>query len=299
MNPLALGFMQKAFVATTIIAAVAPLVGSFIVQRGQSLVGDGMGHVAFAGVGLAFLVGADPVLGALALTLLAGVLLVRMGRAGLAADLSLALIFYGGIALGYLLSARANSGQTRLVGVLFGSPLNLTWSQVGVIAALAAAVVIVTALLYPRLVALAFDEQAARVAGVRTDRMVLALTLMVALVVVGGMSSIGLLLIAAMMVVPVAAAAQLASSYRATLASASVIGASSAVIGLLASHYWDYSPGAAIVLVAIATYLVTSMVRTADRWMRRRGRPRGGKGSGLGTKAASSPIPWLTNTSSA
>ncbi len=265
MNPFALEFMQRAFVACAVIAAVAPLVGSFIVQRGQSLVGDGMGHVAFAGVGLAFLLGADPVVGALAFTALAGVLLVRMGRAGLAGDLAIALLFYGGIALGYLFSARANAGQTRLVGLLFGSPLNLTWPQVGVIVALAAAVVVVTVVLYPRLVALAFDEQAARVAGVPTDRMVMALTLMVALVVVGGMSSIGLLLISAMMVVPVAAAAQVASSYRSTLWLASGAGAASAVGGLLASHYGDVAPGSAIVLVAMACYLVATGWRSLLR----------------------------------
>lgn len=272
MNPLEFEFMQKAFVACTLTAGVAPLVGSFIVQRGQSLVGDGMGHVAFAGVGLAFMVGAEPVLGALVCSVVAGLLLVRMAKAGLAGDLAIALIFYGGIAFGYLFSSRAGAGQTRLVGVLFGSPLNLSWGRVGVIAALAAAVVALTAALYPRLVALAFNEEAARVSGVPTDRIVLALTLMVALVVVGGMSSIGLLLIAAMMVVPVAAAAQLASSYRATLFAASAVGSSSAIIGLLIAHYLDYSPGASIVLTAIAVYLVASAVGVGRRRLRPRPR---------------------------
>ncbi len=267
MNPFEFEFMQRAFVACSIIAAVAPLVGSFIVQRGQSLVGDGMGHVAFAGVGVAFLFGADPVAGALASTLLAGLLLVRMGRAGLAGDVAIALIFYGGIALGFLLSARASTGQTRLVSLLFGSPLNLTWSEVSVIAGLAAVVVALVVILYPRLVAIAFDEQAARVAGVRTDRLVLALTLMVALVVVGGMTSIGLLLISAMMVVPVAAAAQIANSYRGTLVLAAAIGWFSAVAGLLASHYGDYAPGSAIVLAAIGCYLVASAWRPLARRM--------------------------------
>lgn len=258
MNPFEFEFMQRALVACTVTAGVAPLVGSFIVQRGQSLIGDGMGHVAFAGVGLAYLVGAEPLLGALGCSVLAGLLLIRMSRAGLAGDLAIALIFYGGIALGYLLSARAGAGQTRLVGVLFGSPLNLSWGRVWLIAGLAAAVVALTVVLYPRLVALAFNEEAARVSGVATDRIVLALTLMVSLVVVGGMSSIGLLLIAAMMVVPVAAAAQLASSYRGTLLTASAVGSFSAVAGLSVAHYLDYSPGSAIVLTAIAAYLVAA-----------------------------------------
>ena len=265
MNPFELEFMQRALVACVVIAAVAPLVGCFIVQRGQSLVGDGMGHVAFAGAGLAFLVGADPVVGALAFTVVAGLLLVRMGRTGLSGDLALALIFYGGIAVGYLFSSRASAGQTRLVGLLFGSPLNLTWGQVGVIVALASTVVVLTVVLYPKLVALAFDEQAARVAGVPTERIVIALTLMVALVVVGGMSSIGLLLISAMMVVPVAAAAQLASSYRATLVLSSVLGAASAFSGLVLSHYTDDAPASAVVLVAIATYAAASGWRALPR----------------------------------
>lgn len=268
MNPFEFEFMQRALVACTLTAGVAPLVGSFIVQRGQSLIGDGMGHVAFAGVGLAFLVGAEPLLGALACSVVAGLLLIRMSRAGLAGDLAIALIFYGGIALGYLLSARAGAGQTRLVGVLFGSPLNLSWGRVWLIAVLAAAVVALTAVLYPRLVALAFNEEAARVSGVATDRIVLALTLMVSLVVVAGMSSIGLLLIAAMMVVPVAAAAQLASSYRGTLVTASAVGSSSAVAGLSVAHYLDYSPGSAIVLTAIAAYLAAAGAGAAARRLR-------------------------------
>lgn len=270
MNPLEFEFMQRAFVACMVIAGVAPLVGTFVVQRGQSLVGDGMGHVAFAGVGLAFLVGADPVVGALVSTVLAGLLLVRMGRAGVAGDLAIALIFYGGIAVGYLFASRANAGQGRLVGLLFGSPLNLTWLQVMVIVGLAAGVVAGIVILYPRLVAMAFDEQAARVSGVPTDRLVLALTLMVALVVVGGMSTIGLLLISAMMVVPVAAAAQLASSYRATLWIGAGVGCSSAGVGLLASHYRDYAPASAIVLVAIVWYLAASGWRAATRKASRR-----------------------------
>ncbi|MDP8970088.1 MAG: metal ABC transporter permease, partial [Actinomycetota bacterium] len=64
MEILQFGFMHRALVAATVIAAVAPLVGGFVVQRGQSLIGDGMGHVAFAGVGLAFLLQFDPLIGA-------------------------------------------------------------------------------------------------------------------------------------------------------------------------------------------------------------------------------------------
>jgi zinc transport system permease protein len=108
---------------------------------------------------------------------------------------------------------------------------------------------------------MAFDEAAARAAGVPTQGLVLALTLLVALVVVGGMSSIGLLLISAMMVVPVATAALVATSYRMTLYLASAVGGASAVTGLLVSFYADLPTGAAIVLVALAAYCLTAFLR--------------------------------------
>ncbi len=261
MEALQFGFMQRALVACTVIAAVAPVVGCFIVQRRQSLIGDGMGHMAFAGVGLAFLVGLDPVIGALALTVVAALALVRLSRVGVGGDLALALIFYGGIAAGFLFSARTGGGQNQILGVLFGSPLNLGWDEVATVAAMAGVVVGILTVLYPQLVALAFDESAARAAGVPTQGLVLALTVLVALVVVGGMSSIGLLLVSAMMVIPVATAAQVTSSYRATLWLASATGAVSAVLGLLVAFHADAPTGAAIVLVALGGYCATALVR--------------------------------------
>lgn len=266
---LALGFMQKALVACVVVCTVAPLVGAFVVQRHQSLTGDGMGHVAFAGVGLAFLIGAAPLLGALVFTVIAAFVLFRLQRSGLAGDLSLALIFYGGIALGYLFAARSGSGVNTVLGFLFGSPLNLTWESVAAVVGLALVVLVIVLLLYGPLVSIAFDEEAARVSGVPTNALVLTLTLVVALTVVGGMYAIGLLLVSAMMIVPVAAAAQVAVSYRQTMAIAAAIGGGSAVVGLLLAYYGDATPGSSIVLTAIVCYVIASVVGTLRRRARR------------------------------
>lgn len=270
MNPFAFDFMLRAFVAVALVGAVAPLVGTFVVQRRQSLIGDGMGHMAFAGVGFAFLVGLNPIVGALLLTGLASLALYRLQRDGLAGDVSLALIFYGGIATGFLFAA-SSQRLNPVIGLLFGSPLNLTWADVAVIGVLALAVVLVVVGLYGPLVSLAFDEQAARVAGVPVSGLALTLTLVVSMVVVGGMNAIGLLLVSAMMVIPVAAASQVASSYRMTMIVGSAIGAGSAVAGLLIAFYADLAPGAAIVVTAIGCYLVVRFLRPgfAARALRR------------------------------
>jgi len=261
MTMLEFGFMQKAFVACLAVCAVAPLVGTFVVQRGQSLIGDGMGHVAFAGVGLAFLLGFEPLWGAAGLSVAAAFVLFRLQRSGLGGDLSLALIFYGGIALGFLLLARSGMGINRVLGLLFGSPLNLSWPQAWTIVALSILVLGIVLLLYNPLLSVAFDDQAARVTGIRVDALALALTIVVALTVVGGMYAIGLLLVAAMMVIPVAAASQLAHSYRSTMLLASAIGAGSAAAGLTIAFYVDLTPGASIVVLAIVSYAIARTVR--------------------------------------
>lgn len=258
--------MQRALIACTVIGAAAPLVGGFIVQRRQSLIGDGMGHMAFAGVGLALLTGLHPLIGALGLTVVAALALVRMSGRRVGGDLSLALLFYGGISAGFLLASRAGGGQTAVVGLLFGSPLNLAWWEVAAITGLALMVLLITAVVYRQLVAIAFDEASAKVAGIPTQALTLVLTLMVALVVVAGMTTIGLLLISAMMVVPIAAAAHIATSYRSTLAIGSGIGALSAILGLTASYYGDFAPGAAIVVIAIFCYLITATFSSANAW---------------------------------
>ena len=262
MEALSYGFMQRALVATVLVCTVAPLVGAFVVQRRQSLIGDGIGHVAFAGVGIAFLTGVSPLLGALALAVVAAYALFRMERRGrLGGDLALAMIFYGGIALGYLATQRAGGGLNSVIGFLFGSANNLTWGQVGAIAGLCAAVLAIITALYGPLVSIAFDEPAARVSGVPTDGLQLTLTIVVALIVVGGMYALGILLVAGMMVIPVAAAAQLTRSYRGTMLGASAVGMASAAFGSVFAFYADATTGATIVLTAIGLYLAATAIR--------------------------------------
>ncbi|PZU43219.1 MAG: hypothetical protein DI571_09665 [Arsenicicoccus sp.] len=159
-----------------------------------------------------------------------------------------------------MFASRGGGGQNQILGLLFGSPLNLTWGQVGSVAALAIAVAGVLALLYRQLVALAFDEAAARASGVSTTGLVMALTVLVALVVVAGMSTIGLLLISAMMVIPVATAAQVTNSYRSMLWVSSAIGAASAVTGILIAYHAAVPTGSSTVLTALGAYSLTAAI---------------------------------------
>jgi zinc transport system permease protein len=268
------GFGQRAVVAATVVGAVAPVVGAFLVQRRLSLVGDGIGHLALAGVALGVLVGVTGLWGALVVALLgaAGLEALRI-RGRLTGDLSLALIFYLGIATGAVGLSLAGRFNTSVLSVLFGSLFALSWADVGLIALLGAVVAGAALLVYRPLLAVALDEETARAAGLPVDLLNLLLVALTALLVVGGMRVVGLLLVAALMVVPVAAGSKVAHSFRATMGWAVLVGAGSACAGLLvAAWQGELVPGGTIVLASIGAFVACAAVgrRTAVRHVPRR-----------------------------
>jgi zinc transport system permease protein len=258
-------FMRLALAAGAIVGVLAPAVGFFLVQRRQSLVGDGIGHVAFAGVAAGILLGISPVLTALVAAVLGGVAIELLrSRGRTAGDQALALVFYTGIALGVVLVAQAGALNVGLFQYLFGSILTITRSDLALIAGLATLGLATIALLYRAFAAVIVDEEGARVAGVPIGSLNIALAALAAVTIALSMRVVGILLVAALMVLPVSAAGRVAWSMRSTLFLSTAIGLASALSGLTVSYYADLPPGGTIVLVAAAVYLValaTSVVR--------------------------------------
>ena len=257
-------FMRLAFGAGAIVGVLAPAVGFFLVQRRQSLVGDGIGHVAFAGVAAGILLDVSPVLTALVAAVLGGVAIELLrSRGGAAGDQALALVFYPGIALGVVLVAQAGALNVNLFQYLFGSILTITRSDLALIAALGAVGIATIALLYRAFAAVIVDEEGARVAGVPIGSLNVALAALAAVTVALSMRVVGILLVAALMVLPVSAAGRLAWSMRSTLVLSMAIGFGSALAGLTVSYYADLPPGGTIVLVAATVYLSTLALSAA------------------------------------
>jgi zinc transport system permease protein len=252
-------FMRLAFAAGAVIGVLAPAVGFFLVQRRMSLIGDGLGHVAFAGVAAGYLLGISPVLTALVATVLGGVAIEWLrSRERTAGDQALALIFYTGLAAGVVLVSLAGALNVDLFSFLFGSILTVTETDVIVVAILGAAGLATVALLYRALAGAVIDEEGARVAGVPVAFLNLVLIVLAALTVALSMRIVGILLIAALMVLPVSAASRVAWSMRSTLSLSMAIGLGCVLAGLTTSYYADLPPGGTIVLLAAAAFLVTS-----------------------------------------
>jgi len=251
-------FAIRSYVAGAAVGVAAPMIGCFLVQRRLSLIGDAVGHLAFAGVAIGVAAGLAPLWGALVIAVGGAVALEWLrARGRLAGDLSLALVFYLGLAIGLVvLSARGGLNASAL-GVLFGSIFTTTWLDVTAITLLCLVVVGTVALFYKELVAVALDEESARASGLPVDSLNVVLVVLTALLVVAGMRVVGLLLVAALLVIPVATGSRVSHSFRGSMFAAAAAGLLSTIVGLVvALAQGQVAPGGAIVLTAAVAFAV-------------------------------------------
>jgi zinc transport system permease protein len=255
MSMLESEFMRLALGAGAVVGVLAPAIGFFLVQRRQSLTGDGIGHVAFAGVAAGILLDVAPVLTALVFAVVGGIAIELLrSRGGAAGDQALALVFYTGIALGVVLVSTAGALNVDLFQYLFGSILTVTRSDLALIGALGAIGLAVVAVFYRALAGVVIDEEGARVAGVPIGALNIVVAALAAVTVALSMRVVGILLVAALMVLPASAAGRIAWSMRSTLVLSMAIGLVSALVGLTISYYADLPPGGTIVLVAAGMF---------------------------------------------
>ncbi|WP_159767307.1 metal ABC transporter permease [Streptomyces sp. HM190] len=264
MEFLNYAFMQRALLAAVLVGVTAPAIGVYLVQRRQALMGDGIGHVAMTGVGLGFLLSWSPVWMATLVSVLGAVLmeLIRWyGRTR--GDIALAMLFYGGMAGGVMLINLAPGGtNANLMSFLFGSLSTVSQEDITAICVLAAFVIVMTLALRRQLFAVSQDEEFARVTGLPVRALNLLTAVTAAVTVTVAMRVVGLLLVSALMVVPVAAAQQLTRSFAATFAIAVAIGVTVTIGGTVTSYYRDVPPGATIVLLAIAAFMLLTALAT-------------------------------------
>jgi zinc transport system permease protein len=264
MSILDADFMRLAFATGAVVGLLAPAVGFFLVQRRMSLIGDGIGHAAFAGVAAGYLIGISPVATALVASVLAAVAIEWLrSRHHTAGDQALALVFYTGIAAGVVLISAAGALNANLFVFLFGSILTTTTSDLVLVASLGLVGLAVVAVLYGGLVAVSLDAEGARVSGLPVAFLNVVLAGLAGVTIAVSMRVVGILLIAALMVLPVIAAGRLAWSIRSTLLISMAIGVGSVIAGLTISYYADLAPGGAIVLLAAGVTVCTLAGRAA------------------------------------
>lgn len=252
-------FFQRALIGGLLIGVTAPLIGLFLVLRRLSMIGDTLAHVTIAGVALGFLLDKFPLIMGLIFAVLAAFAIEKLRKAYKTyAELSIAIIMSGGVALASLFFTLGMGYNTDVMSYLFGSIYTLNTGDVYVVGAVTVIVVTVVFLLRKELFLLSFEEDAAAVSGLPVKVLNLLITVMTALVISTAIKIVGALLVSALLTVPVAISLLIARSFKASVVLSVIFAEIAVVVGLLIAGIWNLAPGATIVLMLIAM-LITVM----------------------------------------
>ena len=281
---LASPLMQRALIIAVLVGLSAPVIGTYLVQRGLALLGDGIGHIALTGVALGWIAGAAAnvsphdawaIPGAIVVSII-GAILIEVIRAygRTRGDVALAILFYGGIAGGVILIKLAGGTTTNLTSYLFGSIATVSVSDAWFAIALSDFILSVGLGLRGPLFALCHDEEFARSIGLPTGVLNMTIAVVAALTVSVSMRVVGALLVSAVMIVPVAIAQLLSRSFIVTMRLSMGIGVVVCVTGLLITYVVSLSSGATIVVLLVGLYAVVAVGAALVRFLTRFARTR-------------------------
>jgi zinc transport system permease protein len=262
---LAHGFLRNALLAALLASLGCGVVGTYVVVKRIGYMAGGIAHTVLGGMGVAYFLGGDPLLGAMVAAILSALIIGWVSlRWKEHEDVIIGALWSVGMAIGILFITRTPGYNIDLMSYLFGNILMVTRADLFVMAVLDAAVFGLVVLYYKQFLAICFDEEFARIRGVNVSAFYLLLLCMVAVTVVSLIQVVGLILVIALFTLPAATARQFVRSVAGMMIGACVLGAVFGVAGLAVSYHTNLPSGATIILIAGAVYLVSlaaSMVR--------------------------------------
>lgn len=269
-TPFELAFQQRALVGGSLAAIALALVGTWVVIRGMTFLGDALVHGVVPGIALAILLDFNVLVGAAiaAAVMIFGINLVHR-QTTFSEDTSIGLLFVGMLGLGVILISRTAAYTGSLTSVLFGDALGVTSNDIIVLGIVATITLVVSLLLYRPFLVLSFNEQKAQLLGLRPRLAQGAMLALITLTIVGSFQTVGTLLVFGLLVGPPATAALLVRRVPTMMVTAALIGVLSVVTGLVISFHANTSGSATIAVVPIVLFFSVLAVRTVVERARR------------------------------
>jgi zinc transport system permease protein len=257
-------FLIRALMAALGIAAIAGPLGSFVVWRRMAYFGDTLSHSALLGLTLGFLLGVDPTVGIVGIcAVVALILALGQRQSVLASDTLLGILSHGALSLGLVSLAFMETMRVDLIGYLLGDVLSVTWNDVTVVYVGGACILAILIWLWRPLLAITVHEDLARVEGVPVRRVQIAFMMIIAVTIAIAMKVVGVLLITSLLIIPAAAARSLSRTPEQMAVIAGLVGMLAVLGGLAGSFQWDLPSGPAIVTAAGLLFVVS----IAGRWL--------------------------------
>jgi zinc transport system permease protein len=264
-------FMQNAFIVAILISLVCPLIGMFLVLRRYSMIGDALSHASLAGVAVGLLLDVNPILSAFCLTSVFGIA-IEMLRNAFRRYAELILVVILSLSVGIAITIiSAGMVHTNVESFLFGSILTVSQEDVWSVAVLSVVSISTILLLYPQLVMLTFDEDGARIAGVRSRLINYIFSILVAATISVSIRVVGILVISSLIALPVATALQLQKGFRRTMELAVFFSFFDILLGLVISYWVDAAPGGVTAIASVVMLMVVIAYKEAVLTIRNKG----------------------------
>lgn len=259
-------FIIYALIVGTMVSLCAALLGTSLVLRRFSMIGDGLSHVAFGAVSVAVAFGAQPTYVALPIVIIAAFILLQASEKGLlTGDSSIALISTSSLAIGVFLTS-VTSSNIDLTNYLFGSILAISKNDVIVSIVLCVFVLSLYVLFYNKIFAITFDENFSKATGLHTSFYNMLIAVLTAITIVLGMRLMGAMLISSFIIFPSLSSMRVCKRFKSVIVLSALLSVVSVIFGIVLSCIFERMPtGAVIVLVNLLFFAITSFVKLMKR----------------------------------
>lgn len=250
-------FLQNAFISGILASIVCGMIGVIVIEKKLVMMSGGIAHTAYGGVGLGYLIGFEPIVGAFIFSICAAIGIGYIKRKGsTSSDVIIGLFWSLGMALGILFIALMQGYPPDLSSYLFGSILSVTKSDLYLIIILTCIVTLVVVILYNDWKAFLFDEEFASIIGIKTAFLDYLLLILIAMTVVVLIRVVGIILVLALITAPAATAGILTSNLKKRMIFSILLGSIFCIAGLWISYELNIASGASIVILSVMCYFI-------------------------------------------
>ena len=265
LNLINYEFIQRAYIAGSFVAILCAMLGLFLVLKKLSLIGDGLSHVSFGAIALGLFLGIYPFYVAIPLVILSSILILKLTeKAKIYGDAAIGVVSSVGIASGVILASLSSGFNVDLFSYLFGNILAISIQEVYLSIGLSFLVLMVIIFIFNDLFSATFDEEYAKVSGIKTNTINIILTSITAITIVLAVKVVGVMLVSSLLILPAVSALQLARGFKQAMVIACVISVFSVITGITFSFYANIPPGATIVLVNFILFILSLLFKNIN-----------------------------------
>ena len=263
LEALSYGFMQKALIAGIAVGLICSFMGTFLVLRRYSLFGDGIAHVAFGGISVGLFLGVFPLWTAFIVSIFGGIGLQKLRQSTkISGDAAVAVVLVSGLAVGVILLSSSGGFSVDLFSFLFGSILLISNEDTIMILAISSGIIATLVVLQKQFLHLTFNEEQAKLVGLRTTLLNYAFVILASITVVTSMRLVGILLISALIVIPNITAMMFGKGFKKTVCISMGISVISEIGGILLSYFLNLAPSGTIVIITVGILVGTLVLKS-------------------------------------